>query len=117
LGEALRKRYEVTLGCAPGAAPVDICELIGTHLTPVYFKIDGSKLSPELGRLGSFALVGTVRCCSPRHRMPFNNNEGFTIRWMTRRETLLAKSYGVVTTYERGFKMPWMTLMAGNGPT
>jgi len=42
--------------------------------------------------------------CSPRHSMPFNSKKGFTIRWMTWRETLRAKLYGVVTTHERGIQ-------------
>jgi len=56
LAEALIKRYEVTLGCAPGTAPVTTCELPGTHLTPVYFKFDGTALSPALGQLGGLSL-------------------------------------------------------------
>ena len=39
-----------------GDAPVSAVRLRGTHLTPVYFKLDGSKLSPAFGRLWGFSL-------------------------------------------------------------
>lgn len=53
LAVALRKRYEMTVR---GSAPVFEKELPGTHLTPVYFKFDGSKLSPAFGKLGGLSV-------------------------------------------------------------
>ena len=54
LMEVLRHRYAMTT--VSGDVPVSAVRLRGTHLTPVYFKLDGSKLSPAFGRLGGFSL-------------------------------------------------------------
>ena len=49
LEAALRKRYETLVA---GEAPVERVTLPGNHLTPVFFRFDGAKLSPAFGTLG-----------------------------------------------------------------
>lgn len=53
LEAALRKRFEMT---TRGPAPLTVSELPGNHLTPVYFKLDGAKLSPPFGELGGLSV-------------------------------------------------------------
>jgi len=53
LAAALRRRYEVTL---QGPAPVSIAKMPGTHLTPVFFKFDGAKVSPAFAQMGGLSV-------------------------------------------------------------
>ena len=49
----LRKRFEFLVA---GDAPVARATLPGNHLTPVFFKFDGAKLSPAFSKLGGLSV-------------------------------------------------------------
>lgn len=49
----LRKRFEFLVA---GDAPVARATLKGNHLTPVFFKFDGAKLSPAFSKLGGLSV-------------------------------------------------------------
>ena len=53
LETALRKRFEMVV---QGDAPIVVSTLPGNHLTPVFFKFDGAKLSPAFGKLGGLSV-------------------------------------------------------------
>jgi hypothetical protein len=49
----LRKRFEFLVA---GDAPLAKATLEGNHLTPVFFKFDGAKLSPAFSKLGGLSV-------------------------------------------------------------
>ena len=49
----LRRRFEFLVA---GNAPVAKTTLPGNHLTPVFFRFDGAKLSPAFAKLGGLSV-------------------------------------------------------------
>ena len=49
----LRRRFEFLVA---GDAPMSKTTLPGNHLTPVFFRFDGAKLSPAFAKLGGLSV-------------------------------------------------------------